>query len=78
MFTPAGFMMILIPIILGVVLGGWLGLFIGVSGIVLRKRVNRLQRKYAFAYLQGLMYWHLPVSSKHNHLPKSYVREYVS
>ena len=42
MFTPAEFMLILIPIILGVILGGWLGLFTGVSGIALRKRVKLL------------------------------------
>lgn len=79
-FTPGEFVLILAPIILGVILGGWIGLCVAVSGVILRKRVGRLQRQYSKRRIQGILYWQLPSSTpKRNvRLPLSYVREYVS
>jgi type IV conjugative transfer system protein TraL len=79
-FTPGEFMMILVPIILGVVLGGWMGLCVAVSGLILRKQVIRLNRNYTKRSLQGLLYWQLPPQKPKTdvRLPLSYVREYVA
>ena len=79
-FTPAEFMMILVPIILGVILGGWLGLCVAVSGLILRKQVIRLNRNYTKRFIQGVRYWQLPPQKPKGdvRLPLSYVREYVA
>jgi type IV conjugative transfer system protein TraL len=79
-FTPGEFMMILVPIILGMILGGWMGLFVAVSGLILRKQVIRLNRNYTQRFLQGVLYWQLPPQKPKAYvrLPLSYVREYVS
>lgn len=79
-FTPGEFMMILVPIILGVILGGWIGLFVAISGLFLRKQVMRLNRNYTKRFLQGLLYWQTPLQKFKGdvRLPLSYVREYVA
>jgi len=79
-FTPCEFLMILVPIILGVILGGWLGLCVALSGLILRKRVIRLNRNYTQRLIQGFLYWQLPPQKTKAdvRLPLSYVREYVS
>jgi type IV conjugative transfer system protein TraL len=79
-FTPADFLMILVPVILGVVLGGMIGLIVALAGLGLRKRVGRLQRNYSKRFLQGILYWRLPPPKPKGEirLPLSYVREYVS
>jgi hypothetical protein len=46
-FTPGEFLLILVPIILGVILGGFIGLCVAISRLILRKRVGRLQRQYS-------------------------------
>lgn len=79
-FTPGEFMMILVPIILGVILGGWIGLCVAVSGLILRKQVIRLQRNTSKRVLSGFLYWQLPPQKPKTdvRLPLSYVREYVA
>ena len=79
-FTPGEFMMILVPIILGVILGGWMGLCIAVFGLILRKQVIRVQQRCSKRYLQGFLYWQLPPQKTKGdvRLPLSYVREYVA
>lgn len=79
-FTPGEFMMILVPIILGVILGGWMGLCVAGSGLILRKQMIRLNRNYTKRVLHGFLYWQLPPQKiKGNvRLPLSYVREYVA
>lgn len=79
-FTPGEFMMILVPIILGVILGGWIGLSVAISGLILRKQVIRLQQRYSKRYLKGILYWQLPPQKTKGdvRLTLSYVREYVS
>ena len=79
-FTPAEFLMIIFPAMMGVVIGGLLGLCIAISGLIVRKRIIRMQRKYSKQWLQGLMYWNLPPAKSKNKvmLPISYVREYVA
>lgn len=79
-FTPVEFLMIILPALIGVVIGGLIGLCIAISGLIVRKRIIRMQRKYSKQFIQGLIYWQLPAShSKHTvMLPLSYVREYVS
>jgi type IV conjugative transfer system protein TraL len=79
-FTPGEFMMILVPIILGVILGGWIGLCVAISGLVLRKQVIRLTRSTSKRVLHGFLYWQLPPQKNKGdvRLPLSYVREYVA
>jgi type IV conjugative transfer system protein TraL len=79
-FTPAEFLMIILPAVIGVVIGGLVGLCIAISGLIVRKRIIRMQRKYSKQFIQGFMYWQLPASKSKNdvRLPLSYVREYVS
>lgn len=79
-FTPGEFMMILVPIILGVILGGWIGLCVSVSGLILRKQVIRLTRNTSERVLHGFLYWQLPPQQPKGdvRLPLSYVREYVA
>lgn len=79
-FTPGEFMMILVPIILGVILGGWIGLCVAVSGLILWKQVIRVQQRCSKRFLQGFLYWQLPPQKPKGdvRLPLSYVREYVA
>lgn len=79
-FTPGEFMMMLVPIILGVILGGWIGLCVAVSGLILRKQVIRVQQRCSKRFLQGFLYWQLPPEKPKGdvRLPLSYVREYVA
>jgi TraL protein len=79
-FTPGEFMMILVPIILGLILGGWIGLCVAVSGLILRKQVIRVQQRCSKRFLQGFLYWQLPPQKPKGdvRLPLSYVREYVA
>lgn len=79
-FTPGEFMMILVPVILGVILGGWIGLCVAVSGLILRKQLIRLNRNMSKGLLQGFLYWQLPPqrTKADVRLPLSYVREYVA
>lgn len=79
-FTPGEFLMILVPIILGVILGGLIGLGVTLSGFMLRKKIIRLTRKYSKRFLQGVLYWQLPPQKPKGNvrLPLSYVREYVA
>jgi len=77
-FTPGEFMMILVPIILGVILGRWIGLCVAGSGLILRKQVIRVQQRCSKRFLQGFLYWQLPPQKTKGELPLSYVREYVA
>lgn len=79
-FTPGEFMMLLVPVVLGVVLGGLFGLGVAASGLILRKLIIRLNRKHSKRFIQGLLYWQLPPQKAKADvcMPISYVREYVS
>lgn len=79
-FTPLELLLLVGPVFMSMAMNGWLSLVVAVSGIPLRKRVVRLQRKYSTRQIQGMVYWHLPPSAPKGdvRLPLSYVREYVA
>ncbi len=79
-FTPAEIVLIMAPLCGGLVLGGYVGLFVSFSGFFMRKQLLRVQKKYSKRIIQGGLYWFFPSPKmkKGELLPLSYVREYVS
>lgn len=78
-FTPMEIVVVMFPLMLGLVLGGYVGFVVAISGFLLRKQLKRFQRKYSERFIKGVLYWYFPESKSHYHhnVPRSAIREYV-
>jgi len=76
MFTFPEIMIIFIPFLVGIIIGGIFGLFLMFSGYHLRKVYKRINKLFPQSLWCGMKYWYLP-ATKNTVLAKSHIREYL-
>ena len=78
-FTMPEVLIMIVPILIGILIGGLAGVIVMLSGFWLRKIYNRCTKKFPNSLLGGLFYWYFPSTvKKRSNLPESYVKEYIS
>lgn len=79
MFTVPEVLALFIPIVVGLLMGGFLGILLFLSSYWCRKLYLRWQRLFPPSVWGGMMYWYTPShSSKKPPFPASHIREYIS
>lgn len=78
-FTIPEVLIMVAPILIGILVGEFLGVAIMLSGFLLRKIYNRYTKRFANSLLGGIFYWYFPSTGKtSSSFPSSYIKEYIS
>jgi type IV conjugative transfer system protein TraL len=78
-FTIPEVLIMVVPILIGILVGGLVGVAIMLSGFWIRKIYNRYTKRFPNSLLGGIFYWYFPsTGKKRSTLPESHVKEYIS
>ena len=78
-FTIPEVLIMVVPILIGILVGGLVGVAIMLSGFWIRKVYNRYTKRFPNSLLGGIFYWYFPsTGKKRSNLPESHIKEYIS